>query len=202
MTDARRYALARLPALSDAVALLFERDPQAVRYIARTLREAGLIATGKRGLGSAEMTSRDAAMMLLGLSESRFGADFVAAASTWANLPVRKRMRDEATPALVETVLRRRTFIDALQILIDGAGQLPRGRAADEGLNVSVSVHCLRPKAVVAFHWGGRDWSGVGRPAIAWASFGPARSAPTRGVDPVVTYDTSAFIELHATVFA
>lgn len=59
--------MARLPALIDALATCDERPRGAIDHVARTLREAGLIQTTKRGRGAAEMTARDAAALVLGL---------------------------------------------------------------------------------------------------------------------------------------
>lgn len=59
--------MARLPALIDALTLCDDRPRGTIDHVARTLREAGLIQTTKRGRGAAEMTALDAAALLLGL---------------------------------------------------------------------------------------------------------------------------------------
>lgn len=60
--------MARLPALIAALAKTDGRDAKAVAWFARVIREGGLMATTKRGLGAAEMTPRDAANLLIALN--------------------------------------------------------------------------------------------------------------------------------------
>jgi hypothetical protein len=59
--------MARLPQLIDAVSKTSGRDRSSVEHWARAIREAGLITTTKRGVGAANMTTRDAANLLIGL---------------------------------------------------------------------------------------------------------------------------------------
>jgi hypothetical protein len=63
--------MARLPQLIDAVSKTSGRDRASVHHWARAIREAGFITTTKRGVGASNMTTRDAANLLIGL----FGAD-------------------------------------------------------------------------------------------------------------------------------
>jgi hypothetical protein len=58
--------LARLPALIDAYAAFDGRDHATIKLIARTIREAGLIPTTKRGSGASTMSEREVVNLLLG----------------------------------------------------------------------------------------------------------------------------------------
>jgi hypothetical protein len=60
--------MAKLPALVKAIQEVDGRDKKTLDHIARVVREAGYIPTGKRGSGSAEMTFEAAANYLIALN--------------------------------------------------------------------------------------------------------------------------------------
>ena len=62
--------MARLPALVADLAAHDRRGQPTVEVIARTIRERGLISTTKRGRGAADMTTEDAAALLVALCVS------------------------------------------------------------------------------------------------------------------------------------
>lgn len=115
--------MARLPALIDTVADLDGRDRGSVASVARAVREAGLISTTNRGRGAADMTSADAAALLLGL----FGADgasrSVEGAKRLQNLK-REAVLDEDIPKLFAAIVGARTFGSALEALIEATPAL------------------------------------------------------------------------------
>lgn len=63
--------MAKLPALIRALVPLDGREQTALELIARTVREAGFIATTKRGSGASEMTAADAASLLIGANAAQ-----------------------------------------------------------------------------------------------------------------------------------
>lgn len=118
--------MARLPALVAALAAEDDRDPSTLNVIARTVREAGHMATTKRGVGAAGMTVRDAANLLMGTH----GADSPKDAS--AAVPVFRTLRasamNRAGRGQRDGILGRLdaadSFGEALEILIEGAPEL------------------------------------------------------------------------------
>lgn len=72
--------------LTKAVAEVFGTDPVTVANIYRGLREAGLVTKGGRGRSAAVVSSRDAAMLLLGVCASDSVKDAPASAKEYASL--------------------------------------------------------------------------------------------------------------------
>ena len=59
--------MAKLPALISVLAEFDPRGKNAVENLSRELRKAGLVTTGKSGVGAPHMTATDATNMLFGL---------------------------------------------------------------------------------------------------------------------------------------
>src|SRR4051794_3656929 len=76
----RTHCMALLSTIVTAVAQVEGMDEAQVGWIARHLREAGLISQAGRGRGAAHMTTRDAAILLIGANTASSAKD--AAAST------------------------------------------------------------------------------------------------------------------------
>lgn len=60
--------MAKLPALVKAVTAVDGREHKTIEHVARVVREAGFIPTGKRGGGSADVTYEAAANLIIGLN--------------------------------------------------------------------------------------------------------------------------------------
>lgn len=67
--------MAKLPALVSALAEADGRERPTIDHIARVIREAGYIPTGKRGVGAAEMDIRSAANLLIASAVSEVPKD-------------------------------------------------------------------------------------------------------------------------------
>jgi len=117
--------MAKLPALVSALATGDGRDHATIDYFARTLREAGLLPTTKRGVGSAEMTPREAASLLIGVNVSE------TPRKASVLVPLYRRLvgvnygpdlsgRDD----LLGKLDQAENFGDALEILIEGAPEM------------------------------------------------------------------------------
>jgi hypothetical protein len=63
--------MAKLPALISVIAEFDPRGRNAVENLSRELRKAGLVTTGKSGVGAPNMTATDVTNMLLGLVARR-----------------------------------------------------------------------------------------------------------------------------------
>ena len=108
--------MARLPALIDALAAADGRPRRSVDHVAREVREAGFIQTTKRGRGAAEMTSLDAAYLLLGLYGAATPADAKAAAQEMAEF--RNIVPGSVYPEL-EAIRAAPNLLHALAALIE-----------------------------------------------------------------------------------
>src|SRR3712207_5289130 len=67
--------MALLSHLVQALATVEELDPVNVRFYARSLRENGLISQRGRGRGAAQMTTSDAANLIIGVNASALAID-------------------------------------------------------------------------------------------------------------------------------
>ena len=120
--------MARLPALIDALTTCDERPRGTIDHVARTLREAGLIQTTKRGRGAAEMTPRDAAALVLGLyGLADASPDAIAQVQVLADLKRSgKAIRNgspfgehDPLPNMLRPVTTAPTLLDAVAALIE-----------------------------------------------------------------------------------
>lgn len=124
--------MARLPALVDALSLVDGRERVAIDNIARAVREAGFIQTTKRGRGAAEMTTQDAAALLVGL----YGAGtMVDAPGTLKGFSQARRKAPaplpEDAPAALGPLHRSRTLLDAVAQVIELAPYMDVGGGPD-----------------------------------------------------------------------
>jgi hypothetical protein len=116
-------AVATLPTLVTAVAEVDGRERPVVDNFARRLREAGLIRTGKRGVGAPDMDCRSAANLLIALAVAETAKD--------AHVEVARMRSLKAMPSAytAESGLLHRieecwNFGDALEELITGYHEL------------------------------------------------------------------------------
>ena len=86
--------MARLPALIDAIAAHDQRSRGYLDYYARHLRAGGFILSNKSGAGSASMTFRDAARLLMAVSGAVAASEVQETMETMASL-TRARLGDE-----------------------------------------------------------------------------------------------------------
>jgi hypothetical protein len=126
--------MARFPALVDTLAMVDGRERGVLDHMGREVREAGLIQTTKRGRGSAEMTSLDAAHLILGV----YGADGRGAAAAAAErlgamptlrLPGMEKPGSQV-PGAVAAIQQQTTVAGAVAAVIESgnllAAQTPR----------------------------------------------------------------------------
>jgi hypothetical protein len=130
--------MAKLPALVSALTECDERDYATLDYIARAIREAGLIPTTKRGSGASEMTVREAANLLIAANASETPKAGAMAVAHYRSLkgqdlspgeydeiePGRFRRREHDKDGIFGRITEAANFGEALEILIDGAPEL------------------------------------------------------------------------------
>lgn len=115
--------MSKLPALVSALAKCDGRPRQTLDHIARVIREAGYIATTKRGSGAAEMTGRDAANLILGINGADIPREAPIAIDRFRSLTLEYAW---AFPDLVrpldtfKQISSSKNFGEALERLIDG----------------------------------------------------------------------------------
>jgi hypothetical protein len=120
--------MAKLPALVRALLPLDGREYPTLDLIARTVREAGLISTTKRGSGASEMTARDAANLLIGMHAVQ--SPKLAAHAVVQFRPLRRLARpDGEADALPngtghKAIRDAETFGEALDALIEWIGNI------------------------------------------------------------------------------
>lgn len=127
--------MARLPAMVDALVAIDGRERVVIDNIARAVREAGFIQTTKRGRGAAEMTSSDAAALVVGLygSAGMLDAPRVLEAMTRTRPLIKPDL--STVPAPLRPLARSRTALDSVARLIElgpymqpfGEGMFGRG---------------------------------------------------------------------------
>lgn len=117
--------MAKLSDLTRAVAAVSSRSETTIAVTARSLREAGLIPTGGRGVNAPQMTSRDAATLLIGLAcpgdHTKVGQYVPQAGSLKLEARASGRGNDfAATNKLTKSfgVFWGQSFLDALTSLI------------------------------------------------------------------------------------
>ncbi|NLH81778.1 MAG: hypothetical protein GX458_13150, partial [Phyllobacteriaceae bacterium] len=110
--------MARLPTLVSIIADRDNREHTTIDQMARFIREAGFISTTKRGKGASEMTAKDAANLLIGVTATespKNAAIEVARKSTfrrhtWPRYP--------EIPAPFARIEAAETFAEAMEALI------------------------------------------------------------------------------------
>ena len=115
--------MATLPILVSAVAAVDGRDRATIEHTARIIREAGFIATGKRGGGAAEMDFAAAANLLIGLNAADAPKDAPAAIAFIRQLK-KRRMANETGWPILDEVAAAETFGEALERFLSGAAEL------------------------------------------------------------------------------
>jgi len=208
--------MARLPALIDALTLCDDRPRGTIDHIARTMREAGLIQTTKRGRGAAEMTARDAAALVLGLyGLADASPDAIAQGQVLADLKRFGRATRKGSPIgehdplpdVLRPVTTAPTLLDGVAALIELAPLLRPSTGAREATiagGFHAALDLLRPRlsASIQITWrsAAPDLQGItvsyhptGRPAGRSATE-EAYAVTTRVMRPV-------FITLHSTLF-
>lgn len=175
--------MARFPALVDALARVDGRDRGVLDHMAREIREAGLIQTTKRGRGSADMTSLDAAHLILGVYGSDGRGTAAAAAGVLGPMPIAWAGggSPDEMPADVAAVWHQKTLAGAVAAVIELgerlAEQTPRTQNTlplmgplfepltvglelegwPDGTAVLLRIHRPSLEALLAFAWRGND---------------------------------------------
>ena len=147
--------MAKLPTLVTALSATDGRERVTLNLIARSVREAGLIATTKRGGGASDMTARDAALLVIAanaVQHPKWAAMAAAQFRTFKQSPHGRREQGGVFGRLAQAD----TLGDALAVLIEEAGaintmfedwvkQFSSGKADVD------SVGILRPTLSVTF---------------------------------------------------
>lgn len=214
--------MARLPALVDALTGVDGRDRGVMDHMAREIREVGLIQTTKRGRGSAEMTSQDAAHLLLGV----YGSDGRGSAAEAARIlgPLRVlRLPGLSEPAGgrwhpgAEAIQNQLTLAGAVAAVIELGKQLadqsirtqstlpvlgpmfeqPKDglelEGWPDGLSVMLRIHRPTLEAYLVL-----AWRGARRVEEHTVLFAPGR-AQADGVRPISAFEVHTLV--HARVF-
>lgn len=128
--------MSTLPVLVKALAEVDGRDRATIEYFGRTIREAGYIATGKRGMGAPKMTIREAGNLILALNGSDGPKEAPIAIDRFRSL--RQFLQGDsrafedyldksrAVPLPIKDAMEAYTFGDALDSLIEGVPELVR----------------------------------------------------------------------------
>jgi hypothetical protein len=111
--------MVRLPALIDDLAEHDARGRPMVEFLARVIREAGLIQTTGRGRAAAEMTPLDAAALLVGLCVSEAPKEAPDATRTYMELiPYRAGTRDMPVPMELDLIASSRNLGECIAHII------------------------------------------------------------------------------------
>lgn len=206
--------MARLPALVSALHSTDGRERPTLDLIARSVREAGFIATTKRGSGAAEMGVKDAVNLLIGANAVQspvLAGAAVRQYQTFKQSPHGRHARGTVFSALAAA----ETLIEALAILVEQAGAL------DEILVASVEAtygrpynpatdFVLKPSLMVTFAASCVDITYQDKEALLWR-FQPdadllmdgfytvSNDGPGRRVTTTVLFP--AFLALNASLF-
>ncbi len=116
--------MASLPGLVDALAKVDGRDRGVIDHMAREIREAGLIQTTKRGRGAAEMTSLDAAHLVLGVYGSDGRGTAATAAREFGRLATFAMPLPKGLPATVDAIQHQPNLATAVAAIIESGAKL------------------------------------------------------------------------------
>jgi hypothetical protein len=117
--------MARLPQLIDAISKTSGRDRSSVEHWARAIREAGLITTTKRGVGAAEMTTRDAANLIIAANAAENTKEALQAVPQFRDLETwYSTSETQAFEGVFARLKDAPTFGEALEELIEGVPEL------------------------------------------------------------------------------
>ncbi len=209
--------MASLPVLVDALAAADGRERGVIDHMAREIREAGLIQTTKRGRGSAEMTSLDAAHLILGVYGSDGRGTAASAAAQFGPLATFWMPILDAFPRDVVAIQQQPHLAAAVAAVIEsGAGlatQTPRVQGTlpvlgplypattdglelegwPEGTAVLLRLHRPSVEAFIVMAWPGRDH--VEEHTMMFAPGGPA----TDGIKSIAAFEVHTMV--HGRVF-
>lgn len=127
--------MAKLPVLISRIAPFDGRSPDALAHVARLVRESGYIATTKRGSGAAEMTTRDAANLLIALHGSDSPKRAPEAVEHFRTLPFSMCTPESRFDEKITDAFSAATFGEALEKTIEVVPELVgelRARLIDE----------------------------------------------------------------------
>ncbi|MCA1545021.1 hypothetical protein I6F18_34610 [Bradyrhizobium sp. NBAIM32] len=116
--------MARLPVLISRIAPFDGRSPDAIAHVARLVRESGYIATTKRGSGAAEMTTRDAANLLIALHGSDSPKRAPEAVERFRRLPFSMCTSETSFGENIRDAFSASTFGEALEKTIEVVPEL------------------------------------------------------------------------------
>jgi hypothetical protein len=213
--------MARFPKLVDALAEVDGRPRGVIDHMAREIREAGLIETTGAGWAAAQMTSLDAAHLVLGVYGSSGRGDAADAARTLS--PLRKTLFAglltkthprlhplvevvaqqptlaeavaaviELGPSLAEQTVRTQSTLPVIFHVPDGGG----GRELEdwpEGLSVMLRI--ARPTLEPSLQFA---WRGAGQVEDAFLDYMFGRPDGD-GLRQMAAYESSTFV--HARIF-
>jgi hypothetical protein len=120
----------KLPVLISKIAPFDGRSPDALAHVARLVRERGYIATTKRGSGAAEMTTRDAANLLIALHGSDSPKRAPEAVERFRTLPLSMSTPQPPFGKEITAAFSASTFGEALERMIEVVPELVRGLRA------------------------------------------------------------------------
>lgn len=117
--------MAKLPKLIEALAAVDERPRATLEYIARIIREGGELPTTKRGSGASDMTLREAANLLIGVSVAEAAPkDAAALVGQYRTLSVQaysQPVEESLIKTLANHISASQNFGEALERLIEAS---------------------------------------------------------------------------------
>lgn len=116
--------MAKLPALVAALTECDDRDRATLDWVARAIREAGCIPTGKRGAGAADMTFREAANLLIGANAAETPKQSALAVVQFRTLRPTDLSPQREKEGVFARIDEAETFGEALEALIEGSPEL------------------------------------------------------------------------------
>lgn len=117
--------MSTLPVLVTALAEVDSRDRATIEYFARTIRQAGYITTGKRGMGAAKVTAREAANLLIALAGAESARDAPVEIDRFRSLcKFDPGEPGDNLPQVIKDVMNSDTFGEAIDVLVEGTPEL------------------------------------------------------------------------------
>lgn len=170
--------MALLSELVKVVADVEGLDAVSVGIFARHAREAGLIAQGGRGRSAAQMSTRDAANLLIAVNACAYAKDVPTLVPAYRDL----RVSQNAAASRLEVCKPGASFGDDLELLIDWCGDpKKRDRLVEEPIGVIIRLERPVPRAQVSVNF----WKNRAKreQAMAFAHYGAVHKTtePGRG---------------------
>lgn len=126
--------MSTLPILVTALTTVDGRDRPTIEYYARTIRKAGYITTGKRGMGAAKVTCHEAINLLIALNGCDTAQEAPVAIDRFRSLQqfregTARQIREwtdsyAEQPQPIRDVMDTNTFGEALDALLEGTPDL------------------------------------------------------------------------------